>query len=83
MDASGQQFFQAEHPVYDQNGFNDPLSANDNEQRFFAPPKPQVRDDASDIERKALGSEQRYQELTEAAVSQNDGGDERVREGTA
>ena len=83
LDASGQQFFQHERPVFDQNGFGDPRDETNNEQRYFQPPKPQLRDDASDIERKALGSEQRYQELTEAALSQNDGNQTRERQATA
>jgi len=83
MDASGQAFFNAELPVYDQNGLNDPQGASDNEQRYFAAPRAQERDDASDMKRTALGSEQRYQELTEAAVSQNNGLNTREREGTA
>ena len=82
LDASGQQFFQHERPVFSSNGFDDSISAQNNEQRYFEAPKPILKENASDIDRNALGSEQRFQELTEAAVSQNDCG-LREREGTA
>lgn len=82
LDASGQQFFQQERPVYSQNGHDQPKGSGEREeQRYFAAPRPTVSA-ASDNERNALGSEQRYQQLTEAAVSQNDAGPQE-REGTA
>ena len=82
LDASGQQFFQQERPVYSQNGFDEPkASGSREEQRYFNAPRPTVSV-ASDNERKAMGSEQRYQQLTEAAISQNDAGPQE-REGTA
>ena len=82
LDASGQQFFQQERPVYSQNGHDQPRDGGPREeQRYFRAPKPAISA-ASDAERDAQGSEQRYQQLTEAAVSQNDAGPQE-REGTA